>query len=223
MRKHIKQYHNPHFADTQITIPFRGLIISSSGGGKTQMLLNFISKTNDTWGEIIVLYRATEPLYSFLDDKLKGKNITFYTKLSDLPTPNQLDKKYKDKQVLLVIDDFVNEADQSVIQEYAIRGRKCCAGVSMMYLTQSFFKVPKLIRIQMNYLIILKLSSNRDLNLIMSEFSLGLDKNELLDIYKDATKQKFNFLKIDLDQSDDGKKFSKNFTQFYQLKNEDSD
>ena len=42
----------------------------------------------------------------------------------------------------------------------------------------------------------LKLSSDRDLNLILSDFGLGVDKAVLLKIYKDATREKFNFLKV---------------------------
>ena len=95
IQKHLPQYHNPHYEQTQISIPSRIGVIASSGGGKTQWLLNFIAKTNDTWGHIHVVYKTSEPLYEFLTDKLKGKNITFYTKLADLPQPN--DFPYKEE------------------------------------------------------------------------------------------------------------------------------
>ena len=39
--------------------------------------------------------------------------------------------------------------------------------------------------------------------------------------YKDATKD--NFFKIDIENRDDNKKFSHNFTGFYKIDNEDSD
>ena len=48
-------------------------------------------------------------------------------------------------------------------------------------------------------------------------------KNYFLKLYKDATKDKFNFLKIDIENRDDNKKFSHNFTGFYRVDNEDSD
>ena len=35
--------------------------------------------------------------------------------------------------------------------------------------------------------------------MILNECSLGIEKDELLKLYKDATKEKFNFLKINLD------------------------
>ena len=221
IQKLLPQYHNPHFDDTQIAIPARIGVIASSGGGKTQFLLNLIAKTNDTWGHIHVVYKTSEPLYEFLEQKLKGKNITFYTSLSKLPQPNDL--PYKDKQQLIVFDDQVNEKNQEIIKEYCIRGRKIGKGVSIAYLSQSFFKIPKIVRLQFSHLILLKLSSNRDLNLILSDYSLGLDKKELAYIYKDATKHKFDFLKIAIDEPNDNKKFSHNWTDFYRINNDENE
>lgn len=218
IQKLLPKYHNPHFDETQISIPARVGVIASSGGGKTQFLLNFLAKTNDTWGHIHVVYKTSEPLYEFLSEKLKGKNITFYTKLTDLPQPNEIGNK--DKQQLLVFDDQVNEKNQEIIKEYCIRGRKIGKGVSVFYLSQSFFKIPKIVRLQFSHLILLKLSSNRDLNLILSDYSLGVDKQELAMIYKDATKVKFDFLKISIDEPDNNKKFSHNWTDFYKIEDD---
>jgi len=218
IQKLLPKYHNPHFNETQISIPARIGVIASSGGGKTQWLLNFIAKTNDTWGHIYIVYKTSEPLYEFLSEKLKGKNITFYTKLTDLPQPNEIGNK--DKQQLIVFDDQVNEKNQEIIKEYCIRGRKIGKGVSVFYLSQSFFKIPKIVRLQFSHLILLKLSSNRDLNLILSDYSLGVNKDELAMIYKDSTRKKFDFLKISIDEPDNNKKFSHNWTDFYKIEPE---
>ena len=221
IQKLLPKYHNPHFDQTQIAIPARIGCIASSGGGKTQWLLNFIAKTNDTWGHIHIVYKTSEPLYEFLSEKLKGKNITFYTKLTDLPQPNDIGNK--DKQQLIVFDDQVNEKNQEIIKEYCIRGRKIGKGITVCYLSQSFFKIPKIVRLQFSHLILLKLSSNRDLNLILSDYSLGLNRDELAMIYKDATRTKFDFLKVAVDEPDNNKKFSHNWTDFYKIENEDKD
>jgi len=55
----------------------------------------------------------------------------------------------------------------------------------------------------------------------LGDFSLGVDRDELALIYKDATKNKFDFLKVDIDQPDNNKKFSKNFTGFYHIDSDD--
>ena len=62
-----------------------------------------------------------------------------------------------------------------------------------------------------NYLVILRLGQKRNLNMILSELSLGVTKEQLIKIYGFATKNKFDVLLVDLDQADINKKFRKNF------------
>ena len=64
------KYRNPHFEQTQMNIPAWIGAIAPSGTGKTQWLLNYINKCQDTFGHIIVVYKATEPLHEFLRDKV---------------------------------------------------------------------------------------------------------------------------------------------------------
>ena len=128
----------------------------------------------------------------------------------------------KDKQILCVFDDVVNYPDkeQGIIKEYYVRGRKWGKGISMCYLSQSFYRIPKIIRLQCNYLILLKLGSKRDLNLILGDYGLGADKCELMAIHKEATQIPFNFLKISIDERDDNKRFSKNWNGFYTIESD---
>ena len=224
MQKLITRHHNPHFDQHQINIPFRMAIIGSSGSGKTSCLLNLLSKMSDTFGHIHVVYKASEPLYEFLCNKIGEKCISFYTKISDLPPIENFPNK--DKQQLIVFDDQVNESDKAhtLVKEWFIRGRKVGKGVSLVYISQSFFKIPKIIRSQLGYLILLKLASLRDLHLIISDFAMGVDRDLLTKIYKGSTKEFGNFLKIDLDNHNMNKKFSHNFTGFYHLEyDSDSD
>jgi hypothetical protein len=59
---------------------------------------------------------------------------------------------------------------------------------------------------------------------IIQNYSLGLDTNEIVKLYKDATKDKFNFLKIAVEERNENKIFSHNFTGFYKISDEtDSD
>ena len=62
----------------------------------------------------------------------------------------------------------------------------------------------------------------KKLNLILSNYALGIEVDQIMKLYKKSTKDKFNFLKIDIENRDDNKKFSHNFTGFYQI-DEDSD
>lgn len=167
------------------------------------------------------MYKASEPLYEFLRDKIGSKNITFDTKLTDLPAPNDLNMG--NKQVLLVFDDQVAEKNQQKIEEYFLRGRKVGGGITMCYLSQNFYGVPTLIRRQFNYVIILKLSGAKDLNAIIQNYSLGLDADEIVKLYKESTREKFNFFKISVEERDDNKIYIHNFTQFFKINNDSDD
>jgi hypothetical protein len=215
----LTKYHNPYFDKHRISVPFRLGIVSASGGGKTVFVLNLINQMQDTFGKIYVVYKASEPLYEFLAKSVGDKNITFFTHLSKFPPITDLEK---DKQILCIFDDCVTypEKTQEIIKEIAIRGRKYGRGISMCYLTQSFYKVPRLIRLQFNYLVLLKLGSRRDMEMILNECSLGIEKEQLLKFYKDATKEKFNSLIINLDTGNENEKFSHNFNNFYAVGSE---
>lgn len=158
-----------------------------------------------------------------LETKLKG-HIAFYT-LETIPLLTELTKTVEEDEELLwlVWDDVVADLDSKNIKKvanYFIAGRKC--NLSQWILTQSYFRLPKIIRQQCGYLALLKLSSNNDLALVLRDFSLGVTPAELTEIYKDATKERLNMLKLDIMATDPNKKFSKNFTQFYRVEN-DSD
>jgi len=222
VKKLMDEVHNPYFNIHQLEVPFRLGIIGSSGSGKTSILLNLLSKAQDTFHYIHIVYKASEPLYEFLEKQLnttKKKSVLFYDKLADLPPITNFPNK--GSQQLIVFDDQVNEKNQDTIKEFFIRGRKL--KLSLCYLSQSYYKIPRIVRLQFGYLLLLKLSSGKDLQMIMNDCSLGDDitKEKLYAIYKLATKDKFSFLKINLDTSDPNKKFSRNFSEYFRLSNDD--
>ena len=225
IKKHLTVSHNPHLTETQIKLPCRVGVVAASGGGKSNFMLNCLSKMSDTFGHVYICIPngGQEPLYQFLLDKVGAKNVTFFKRATEIPPMAKF--PHSDKQILLIFDDMVNatEPEQMIMREWFLRGRKVGKGVSMFFLSQSYFKISKFIRLQFNYLVLLKLSSMRDMSLIMSDYSLGVQKEELLAIYKDATKLQFGFLKIDVDARNNNLKYSRNFTQFYHVDDEDED
>jgi len=56
------------------------------------------------------------------------------------------------------------------------------------------------------------MSGQREINMIMSEFGLGVSKDQLLDIYQYATAEKFSPLMVDL-EADPEKRFRKGFLE----------
>jgi hypothetical protein len=215
-KKYLSNHHNPHYDSHHIKIPFRMIIAGNSGSGKTQTLLNLLYNMPDTFENIwIITKNKDEPLYNYLDDKLKKQGLVIDEGIESLP---DLDKMDKTKNNLIVLDDLVNEPlkHQRPISDYFIRARK--KNCSLCYISQSFYGVPKLIRDNITHLILKQVSSMKNLTMICRECSLCCDKKILKDIYDDATQSKQNFLMLDLDGEQD-EKFRKNFDEVYELKN----
>tara|TARA_R110000868_G_scaffold31179_2_gene114379 strand:+ start:1088 stop:1789 length:702 start_codon:yes stop_codon:yes gene_type:complete len=213
-KKFLLKQHNPHFDKHHIKLPFRMIIAGNSGSGKTQTLLNILYNMPDTFEKIFITTKCkNEPLYEFLEEKLKDKGLKITEGIENLP---DLDKFDKEEQTLIILDDLVNEParQQRPIADYFIRARK--KNASLIYISQSFYAVPKIIRDNITYLIIKQVSSMKNLTMIARECSLGIDKKQLTEIYKDATKNKQDFLMIDL-EGEPEERFRKNFDETYEI------
>jgi hypothetical protein len=169
-------------------VPFRVLVIAPSGSGKSNFLTNLIplicKGTEGTFDNIYIFCKSREePLYQYLSDKSKGL-IDVYENLDKLPAINELNTC---KQTLFIFDIFIIDLKKHpIISEYFIRGRKKSA--SIMFLSQSYYNTPKIIRQNINYCIILKLGGSRDINSIFRECSIGISKEQILFMYNKATK-----------------------------------
>ena len=213
------KHQNPNFNLTQIKIPFRMACIALSGGGKSNFLMNLIrlfSMKEGTFSNIHILHKTDEDLYDLLAKRGK-EYITFYKKLCDMPEPKDLNNDGGHQ--LIVFDDCINDKDQRKIEEYYIYGRKINGGIgcSCVYLSRRYFAIPKTIRAQLNYIVLLKIRGFKDLRLILNDCNLGIEIDELTSIYKNATEDEMSFLKIDIMNRDDNKLLSKNFTGFYSI------
>jgi hypothetical protein len=81
-----------------------------------------------------------------------------------------------------------------------------------MYITQSWFRSPKVIRQNLSYVILKQIAQTSDLDRILRDYSLGVDKEQLHEIYDFATAgDKKNFLMVDL-EADPMKKFRRNLS-----------
>ena len=212
-KKFLLKTHNPKFKDHKLNLPFRMLIVGGSGAGKTQTLMNLIRIMNGTFNNIhIITKNKEEPLYDYLESKV-DTGLTITEGINSAPDLDEFDKK---EQTLIVMDDLVLEKNQKQLEQYFIRARKL--NCSLVYLSQSYFGVPKMIRMNLNYLIIKRLNTLQDLFRMMREYSLGVSKEVLVDLYQHSIQDnKQDFLLIDLD-SEPKDRFRFNFLDVYDLK-----
>lgn len=196
---------NPNFNLHHLKLPFRMCIVAPSGSGKTNFLCNLIglfSKGKGTFQTITIITKnKDEPLYKWITSK--SDQIVIKEGLSHTPPLDKYDKEFNH---LLVWDDLVLSKDLSMVENYYIRARKL--NVSVIFISQSYFRIPKIIRNNCSYMVLLKLSGQREVNVILSEFGLGVTKEELIEIYKYATSEKFSPLLIDL-EADSNNRFRK--------------
>ena len=212
-KKFLLKTHNPNYKEHKLNLPFRMLIIGGSGSGKTQTLMNLIRIMNGTFNNIhIITKNKEEPLYEYLESKV-DTGLTITEGIDSAPNLDEFDKK---EQTLIVMDDLVLEKNQKQLEQYFIRARKL--NCSLVYLSQSYFAVPKMIRMNLNYVIIKRLNTLQDLFRMMREYSLGVSKDVLVDLYQHSIQDnKQDFLLIDLD-SEPSDRFRFNFLDVYDLK-----
>ena len=212
----LKTYRNPNYDKHKINVPFYGILAGGTGAGKTQTLMNIIKKMNGTFEKLILCVKsADEPLYKHLLQKIPSSALELYEGGVVPPVD-----KYKDfsGQMLVVFDDLVNtKSSHEPVTEWYVRGRKIAGGCSMIYLTQSWFKCPKTIRIQCNHIFLKRLTSLRDLTMVISDYGLNAMKQQIIKEYKKITNEsKIPFLLIRTD-AEPNERFSKNFLGFLDI------
>ena len=120
--------------------------------------------------------------------------------------------KKRKRKVLIVFDVMISHVmsdkkTPQVLKDFFIRCRKL--NISL-FLTQSYFSVPKDVKLNCTHYIIFKLNNKRELQNIAINHSADIDYEDFLKIYRDCTKEPYTFLTIDTTQPVD-KRFKKKF------------
>ena len=120
--------------------------------------------------------------------------------------------KKRKRKVLIVFEDMISHVmsdkkAQQVLKELFIRCRKL--SISLCFLTQSYFSVPKDVRLNCTHYIIFKLSNKRELQNIAINRPADHDYKDFVNIYRDY-REPYNVLTIDTAQPV-YKRFKKNF------------
>ena len=108
----------------------------------------------------------------------------------------------------MIADIMTNKKFQVILKEFFIRCRKI--DISLVLITQSYFSVPKDVRLNSSHYFIMKINNKRELQNIAINHSADIDYKDFIKIYRECTKEPYNFLTIDTLPSSNPLRFRKN-------------
>ena len=116
-------------------------------------------------------------------------------------------------KILIVFDDMI--ADMIINKkhnELFIRGRKL--NISIVFITQSYFKVPKDVRLNSTHFFIMKIPNKRELQQTALNHLFDINFKDFIKIYKKCPAEPYSFLVNDTTlPSDDLLRFRKNLLE----------
>ena len=103
----------------------------------------------------------------------------------------------KENKILIVFDDMIadminNKKLNSIVAELFVRGRKL--NISLVFITQSYFKVPKDVRLNTTDFFIAKIPNKRELQQIAINHSSNINTKDFANIYRKYTAEPCSFL-----------------------------
>ena len=120
----------------------------------------------------------------------------------------------KNRKVLILFDDMIadminNKKLNPTVTELFIRGRKF--NISIVFTTQSYFKVLKDVRLNSKHFFIMKIPNKRELQQIALNHSSDIDFKDFMKVFKKRTEEPYSFLVNDTTLSSDNPlRFRKN-------------
>ena len=95
----------------------------------------------------------------------------------------------------MIADIMSNKKFQAIIKELFIRCRKL--NISLVFITQSYFSVPKEVRLNSTHYLIMEIYNKIELQQIAINHSADIDYKDFIKIYKKCTSEPYSFLTID--------------------------
>ena len=123
----------------------------------------------------------------------------------------------KKRKILIVFDDMIadminNRKLNSIVTELFIRDRKL--NISTVFITQSYFRVPKAVRLNSTHFFIMKIPNKRELKQITLNHSSDIDPKDFMKIYRKCTSETYSFLVNDTTLLPDNRlRFRKNLLE----------
>ena len=182
--------------------PYRILIIGGSGSGKTNALINLVNEQNDTDKFYLYARDLSKPKYEYLIKRREDVGIKHVNNPNTfIECSNTMDDVYENihdynpgrkRKILIVFDDMIadimnNKKFEAIIKELFIRYRK--PNVSLVFITQSYFSVPKDVRLNSTHYLIMKINNRRELQKIAINHSADIDYQDFVKILQKMHKR----------------------------------
>ena len=120
----------------------------------------------------------------------------------------------------MIADMIHNKKLDSIVTELFIRGRKL--NIYLVFITQSYFKVPKDVRLNTTHFFIAKIPNKRELREIAINHSSDISTEDFINIYRECAAEPYSFLVNDTTlASNNPLRFRKNLFNIYN-KNHDN-
>ena len=114
----------------------------------------------------------------------------------------------------MIADIMSNKKSQALTKELFIRRRKL--NIPLVFITQSYFSVPKDVRLNSTHYLIMKINNRKELQNIAINHSADIDYNNFVRIYTECTRKPYSFLTIDTTlPASDPLRFRKNLLPSY--------
>ena len=186
--------------------PHRILIIGVSGFGKTNALLNLINNQPDIDSIHLYTKDPNKAKYQFLINKRESAGLKHFNEpKAFIEYSNDMHDIYKnieynpdeERKTLIVFDDMIvdminTKQLDSIVTELFIRERKL--NISLVFITQSYFKVPKDVRLNTNHFFIAKIAYKRELQDFAINRSSNIKTEDFINIYRKCTAEPYSFL-----------------------------
>ena len=91
----------------------------------------------------------------------------------------------------MIADKFSNKALNPIVSELFISARKL--NISLVFIKQSYFALPKNIRLNSTHYVIIKISNKGELREIALNHSLDIELKEFMNLYKKCTTKPYFF------------------------------
>ena len=97
----------------------------------------------------------------------------------------------KNRKILVLFDDMIAD----MLSNKKLRVRKL--NISLVFITQSYFVVPKNIRLNSTHYFVIKVPSKRGLQQIWFNHFSDIDLQDFMNLYRKSTAEPISFLVID--------------------------